>query len=142
VTISSVLGYLGAAQLSAYTGSKSALLAYHSSLAAEVADFPNIKTILVATGQLTTDMFDGVEQNAIRRFFGPLVEVQELAVKIVKMINSGKGGVIAEPAYARWIPWTGVMPVGVQKVLRSLAGLDTAMRTFRHGDASMSKEKS
>ena len=130
VTVSSVLGKLGAAQLSAYTATKAALNAYHSSISAELEDHPNIKTILVTTGQLSTDMFKGLEQNAIRNFFGPIVEVSDLAMKIIRKISEGRGGVIAEPAYARWISTMEILPVGIQKVLRNLTGVDTAMKSW------------
>ena len=66
----------------------------------------------------------------IGQFFGPVVEVQNLAMKIVGMVDAGRGGVIAEPAYARWIAWLGILPIGLQKVLRRWA-VDTAMAGFR-----------
>ena len=132
VTVSSALGKIGASHLSAYCATKGALLAYHAALEAELSQTnPMIKTILVAPGQLSTELFGSLDQGPIRRFFGPTVEVQELAVKIVKMIDEGKGGVIAEPAYARWMPMLDLLPVGMQKVLRSLAGVDTAMAGFK-----------
>ena len=132
VTVSSVLAKLGASQLSVYTATKAAQLAYHSSLAAELAmDHPNIKTILVAPGRLSTDLFGGIKQTPLQRFFGPVVEVTDLAVKIVKMISEGRGGTIVEPAYARWISALDLLPVGIQKFLRNLTGVDTAMTTFR-----------
>lgn len=59
-----------------------------------------------------------------------MVEVRELAVKLVAMIDSGEGGVLALPAYARWIAWLAVLPVGAQKVLRSWSGVDDAMAGF------------
>lgn len=65
-----------------------------------------------------------------RRFFAPVVEVRELAVKLVAMIDSGEGGVLAMPAYARWIAWLAVLPVGLQKLLRSWSGVDDAMAEF------------
>ncbi|MCJ1477410.1 hypothetical protein MMC13_006081 [Lambiella insularis] len=131
VTISSVLAKLGATQLSAYTASKAALLAYHSSLTAELSTAsPNIKTILVAPGHLSTELFRGLQQHPVQRFFGPVVEVQALAMKIVTMIDEGRGGVIAEPLYARWISVMDILPVGLQKLLRGLAGVDTAMSGF------------
>ena len=133
VTISSVLGHLGASYLSAYTASKAALIAYHTSLSAELStSHPKIKTILVTPGQLSTDMFSGLEQGPVAHFFGPVTDVQLLAMKLMKMIDEGRGGRLAEPAYARWIPWLFIMPVGVQKVVRRLTGLDTAMLGF-HG---------
>lgn len=130
VTVSSVLARLGASQLSDYTASKAALLAFHASLSAELATTPNIKTILVTPGQLDTGLFAGVRVGWVGRFFGPVVEVRELAVKLVAMIDSGEGGVLAVPAYARWIAWMGVLPAGLQKVLRDWSGVDRAMGGF------------
>ncbi|KAM0795300.1 putative short-chain dehydrogenase/reductase family protein [Usnea florida] len=128
VTVSSVLGQLGAADLSAYTASKAALLAYHASLTSELASkAPSVKTILVATGQLDTQMFGNVRLRGwSRNFFGPVVGAGDVAVKIVDMIDRGEGGVVSEPAYARWIAWLGVLPVGLQRLAKSWAGLDDA----------------
>lgn len=75
-------------------------------------------------------MFAAVRLGWARRFFAPVVEVRELAVKLVAMIDSGEGGVLAVPAYARWIAWLAVLPVGAQKVLRSWSGVDDAMAGF------------
>ena len=130
VTVSSVLGRLGAAQLSAYTATKAALIAYHNSLVAELEPYPDIKTILVTTGQLSTDMFSDLEPGPLQHFFGPTVEVSELAMKILRMVLAGSGGVIAEPAYARWVCVLDILPVGVQRMVRRVAGVDTAMKTF------------
>ena len=134
VTVSSVLGYQGVAHLSAYTASKAALLAYHASLTSELASTaPQVKTILVTPGQLDTRMFRDVRlRGRVRNFFAPVVGAGEVAVKIVGMIHRGEGGVVSEPAYARWIAWLGVLPVGLQKVVKSWAGTDDAFA----GDAS------
>lgn len=146
ITISSVLGRLGASHLSAYTASKAALLAFHSSLTAELANsHPAIKTILVTPGQLDTGMFGDVKMGWLRNFFGPVVEVRELAVRLVKMIDEGEGGVLALPAYARWISCLELLPVGVQQVVRRWSGVDEAMgagggrarKGPRGGDAKM-----
>ena len=141
VTVSSVLGKLGATQLPAYAASKAALLTYHASMTAEFLEtHPNIKTILVAPGHLSTDLFAGLRKNPMQAFLGPVVEVQDLAMKIVSMIDSGNGGIIAEPLYARWIFLLEAFPVGLQKVLRGLAGVDTAMSGFK-GNVSDLKTK-
>ena len=81
-------------------------------------------------GQLSTDLFSGIKQTAVQRFFGPTVEVTDLAVKMVTMISEGRGGSIVEPAYARWISALDLLPVGVQRFVRDLVGVDTAMATF------------
>ena len=128
VTVSSVLAHLGAAHLSAYTASKAALLAYHASMTAELAsEAPQVKTILVAPGQLDTQLFGNVKLRGwLRNFFGPVVGAGEMAVKIVDMVDRGEGGVVSEPAYARWIAWLGVLPVGLQRMVRNWGGVDDA----------------
>ena len=134
VTISSVLGKLGASHLSDYTAAKSGLIAMHNSMRAELASqhapegADNIRTILVTPGQLSTNLFAGVETPS--SFFGPVVEPVELAREIVRMIDAGESGEISMPFYARWIDWLHVLPVGVQRILRRLSGVDRAMEGF------------
>ncbi|KAL9612339.1 MAG: hypothetical protein Q9167_003072 [Letrouitia subvulpina] len=127
VTISSILGRLGASHLSAYSASKAALIAFHSALSAELRSYPNIKMILVTPGQLDTRMFEHIKLPWIKRFFGPVVEVRELAVNLVKMIDSGEGGTIAMPAYASSIAWVGILPKSMQNSMKRWSGVDTAI---------------
>ena len=127
MTVSSVLGRLGASHLSAYTASKAALIAFHSSLSAELRPYPHLKTILVTPGQLDTELFSHIKLPWIQNFFGPVVEVRELAVELAKMIDSGEGGVIAMPTFASWIQWLGILPVSIQNSIKSWGGVDTAM---------------
>lgn len=72
-------------------------------------------------------MFGDVKMGWLRNFFGPVVEVRELAVRLVKMIDEGEGGVLALPAYARWISCLELLPVGVQQVVRRCSGVDEVM---------------
>lgn len=127
VTISSVLGRLGASHLSAYSASKAALIAFHSALSAELRSYPNIKMILVTPGQLDTRMFEHIKLPWIKRFFGPVVEVRELAINLVKMIDSGEGGTIAMPAFASSIAWVGILPKSMQNSMKRWSGVDTAI---------------
>nr|POE53562.1 epidermal retinol dehydrogenase 2 [Quercus suber] len=135
VTISSVLGKLGASHLSDYTASKAGLIAMHRSLVAELnsplapAGAQNVRTILVTPGQLSTALFAGVQTPSA--FFGPVVEPVELAREIVRMVDGGRSGEISLPVYARWIDWMFVLPMGLQSVARLLAGVDRAMEGFR-----------
>lgn len=128
ITISSVLASLGASHLSAYAASKAALSAYHASLTAELSfGAPQVKTILVAPGQLDTRMFHNVKLRGwLRNFLAPVVGAGELAVRIVEMVDRGDGGVVSEPAYARWIAWLHVLPAGMERVARGCSGLDEA----------------
>lgn len=138
VTVSSVLGHLGASHLSDYTAAKAGLIAMHASLNAELAFLKsgvqpprgadNIRTILVKPGQLSTPLFRGVKTPS--NFFGRVVEPAELAADIVKMVCNGESGVIAAPLYARWIELLGVLPYGLQRIARAMSGVDRAMAGF------------
>lgn len=138
VTVSSVLGQLGASHLSDYTAAKAGLIAMHASLNAELSALSgesepqpganNIRTILVKPGQLTTPLFEGVKTPST--FFGRVVEPPELASQIIDMVRGGESGVIAEPLYARWIEFLGILPYGLQGVARMLSGVDNAMAGF------------
>jgi len=128
VTVSSVLGHLGAANLSAYTASKAALLALHHSLRAElaqIAEAKEIKTILVTPGQMSTQMFADVKPPS--NFFGPTATPADLGKNIIKLIERGESGEVAIPLYSHWIGFFFVLPVGIQQLVRRWSGLDTAV---------------
>jgi short-subunit dehydrogenase len=128
VTISSVIGTTGAAQLTDYAASKAGLTALHQSIAAELRAYPEIKTILVTPGQLSTPMFAGVKTPS--SFLAPIVEPVEVAKEIMAAIEGGSSAVLGMPLYARWIHWLDVLPVGVQRMARWASGVDVAMKTF------------
>ncbi|KAM0718449.1 hypothetical protein Q7P37_005519 [Cladosporium fusiforme] len=96
VTISSVLGRLGAAHLSDYSAAKAGLIALHASLRAELASAnaptgaENIRTVLVTPGQLGTRLFEGVQSPS--SFLGPVVDAPELARAIVQIVDAGESG--------------------------------------------------
>ena len=128
VTVSSILGRLGASNLSAYTASKAAAIAFHTSLAAELRPSSSqIKTILVTPGQLDTAMFSHIELGWFRNFFGPVVEVRELAMQIVTTVDAGEGGTIAVPFFASALAWQQVLPKALQNWMKRWGGADTAM---------------
>ena len=133
VTISSVIGQIGAANLSDYAAAKAGITAMHKSLAAELKSTPDIKTILVSPGQLSTPLFNGV--TTPNSFFAPVLEPVDVAKEVIAAIDAGSSSVLAMPLYARWIDWINVVPVGVQAILRKIAGVDTAMKTFTGREA-------
>ncbi|KAI4698859.1 hypothetical protein J4E81_005471 [Alternaria sp. BMP 2799] len=128
VTVSSVLGHLGAANLSAYTASKAALLALHHSLRAELAQNPaakDIKTILVQPGQMGTTMFAGLKTPS--NFLAPVVTPADIGKDIIKLIERGESGEIALPLYSKYIQILGVLPVGMNHLVRKWSGMDKAV---------------
>ena len=90
ITVSSVLSSIAPAQLSDYAASKAALKSLHSSLTAELAHLPGIKTLLVTPGQLSTPLFYGVETPS--NFFAPVLEPVDVAKEIIAAIDGGLGG--------------------------------------------------
>lgn len=141
VTISSVLGHIGASHLTDYSAAKAGLIALHKSLTAELENHPNIKTVLVCSGQLSTPLFAGVDVGRIRGFFGPVIEPVDVAKEVIKTIDGGSSGELSMPFYARWIGWMNVLPVGLQRVARWAAGLDRAMEDFRGRQGEKRVEK-
>lgn len=137
VTVSSVLGHLGASQLSDYTAAKAGLIALHKSVSAELSSYPNVKTILVTPGQLSTPLFDGVHTPS--SFFGPVLEPIEVAKEVIAAVDGGISGVLAMPFYAGWVELIGIMPVGVQRFIRWASGIDHAMSGFTGNNASKRK---
>lgn len=141
VNISSVIGTVGAAQLTDYAAAKAGISALHRSLTAELREsHPEIRTVLVTPGQLSTPLFYGVQTP--NSFIAPVVEPVDVTKEIVAAIDGGRGATVAMPLYARWIDWYHVLPVGVQVIVRWLAGVDRGMKTFigRHGDAAEEKK--
>ncbi|KAF3070723.1 Short-chain dehydrogenase/reductase family 16C member 6 [Daldinia childiae] len=128
VTLSSVIGHLGAARLTDYAAAKAGVTALHKSLAAELQEYPEIKTILVTPGQLSTPLFYGVKTP--NPFIAPVVEPIEVAKEIIKAIDLGLSDHIGMPLYARWVDWYNVLPVGLQKIARRISGVDSGMTTF------------
>ena len=130
MTVASVLGHLGAANLSAYTASKAALLAYHSSLASELSRYHSqIKTVLVAPGQLDTTLFKDLQvQGFLQNFVGSVCQSHELALKIVRMLEQGKGGEIRTPFYAAAVAWLDVLPHSIRLLLKRWSGLDSVVK--------------
>lgn len=129
VTISSVIGHVGAAQLTDYAAAKAGVTALHKSLTAELREsHPEIRTVLVTPGQLSTPLFYGVRTP--NSFLAPVVEPVDVAKEIINAIDNGRNASIGMPLYARWVDWFNVLPTGVQAVTRRLAGVDEGMKTF------------
>ncbi|KAH0602000.1 hypothetical protein MHUMG1_00879 [Metarhizium humberi] len=90
VNISSVIGHLGAAQLTDYAAAKAGLTAMHRSLTAELREtHPEIRTVLITPGQLSTPLFYGVQTP--NSFFAPVVEPVDVAKEIIGAIDNGRG---------------------------------------------------
>lgn len=131
VTVSSVLGQLSPAGLSDYSASKAGLSALHRTVEAEFRGNDRIKTLLVETGQMATPLFDWVRTPS--HFFAPVLEPVEVAREIVAAVDSGRGGVLRLPVFAKFVNWYAVLPAAVQCVARYLSGVDRAVSSGLSG---------
>lgn len=144
VTVASVLGRLGAANLTDYAAAKAGLIALHASLRAELISHnalpgsENVRTVLVTPGQLGTNLFAGVQTPS--SFLGPVVEAPELAREIVRVLDEGVSGEISLPLYAKWVGVLQVLPFSLQRVARWASGVDTAMEGFRARGVGKSRD--
>ncbi|EXJ82469.1 hypothetical protein A1O3_06282 [Capronia epimyces CBS 606.96] len=134
VTISSILSHLAPARLADYTMSKAAASSLHQTLCHELRNHPDpsvfarVKTLLVETGQLDTQLFaNKTSLPFYANFFAPVLEAKDVAKEIVRTIERGDGGVIRSPFYAKCVPFYSVLPGTLQLLLRRFSGIDTAI---------------
>lgn len=134
VTISSILSHLAPASLADYTSSKSAISSLHHTLQHELRSHPDpstfarVKTLLVETGQIKTQLFaDKTSLPSYAEFFGPVLEAKDVAKEIVKTIERGDGGVLRMPFYAKCMPFYAVLPGTAQNLVRWFSGIDQAI---------------
>ena len=128
VNVSSVLGQLPAAGLCDYSASKAGLSALHQTLEAEIRAArlqERVKLLLVETGQLSTPLFDWIQTP--NKFFAPILEPVQVAQEIVDAVDNGRGGVIGLPAFAALARWYAILPAGLQRIARSMSGIDNAV---------------
>ena len=140
VTVSSVLGHLTPARLSDYSASKAGLSALHNTLEAELrasGDDEKVKMILVEIGQMSTPLFERIKTP--NDFFAPVLEPAQVAQDIVSAVDSGRGGVIRLPAFAALVNWYAVLPASLQRIARSLSGVDVAVANVAPKDESSKK---
>jgi NAD(P)-dependent dehydrogenase (short-subunit alcohol dehydrogenase family) len=138
VTVSSVLGQLSPAGLSDYSASKAGLSALHRTMEAEFRGNDQIKTLLVEVGQMATPLFDWVRTPS--HFFAPVLEPVEVAREIVAAVDSGQGGVLRLPSFAKLVNLYAVLPGALQRVARYVSGIDHAVSSgLRQRDAPSNK---
>jgi hypothetical protein len=87
-----------------------------------------VKTLLVETGQIKTELFaDKTSLPSYAEFFGPVLDAKDIAKEIVKTIERGDGGVLRMPFYAKCMPFYPILPGTVQGLVRSFSGIDRAI---------------
>lgn len=133
VTISSTLGYMSPANLSAYGATKSGLIAMHESLTYEIgsSSFCNtsgIKTFLVCPGQLQTKMFNGIKTPS--KILAPELKPSDVARRIVSALEHGRRGELKLPFYGNFLPIFRAVPWPLVTLFRFSSGIDRSTLRF------------
>mgnify|MGYP002717419303 FL=1 len=133
VTVSSMMGQTGVAQMIDYVASKHALVGLHESLRFEldaIYKTPFVRTTLVTTGHLQeTSMFSGIQYNAFARFLAPPVSTAKVANAVIDALECQESRIVAIPWYAAWTPFLRVLPSFVRDGIQALLGANHSMTT-------------
>jgi short-subunit dehydrogenase len=128
ITVSSALAFISPARLTAYAASKSALVALHESLTAELGLTSPVKTLLVCPGQLYTPLFFGVHTPSY--FLAPVLEPVAVAREILKAVEANEGGEWYGPWYVQFLWCVRGLPSSLAWLVRWLGGVDRAMEDW------------
>jgi all-trans-retinol dehydrogenase (NAD+) len=125
--MSSLLGVVGAAQMTDYCASKAALIALHQSLRCELDNrylTPGVRTTLVLPSIIKTALFSEtiIPTSRLFRFLAPVMSPHTVVDAIVLALERQESSVIRLPWYtqaARLMgDGAGLMPVWVKDVLQ------------------------
>lgn len=140
--VSSVLGVVGPAQLSAYSASKAGVRLFHDALTHEIGEpyysqangsmirrkFP-ANTLLIISGQLSTQMFKGVSTPS--NFFAPVLTPEYVANEIGQAIMRSQTGTLHLPLYTQFSYFIWMLPGFLIEWVRSIAKIDEKMDTWK-----------
>ncbi|KAF0686015.1 Aste57867_22169 [Aphanomyces stellatus] len=142
VTVSSVMGLNGAARLTDYCASKSALVGFHESLRLELHD-SGVRTLLVCPMAVASGMFHGIHQvktlwhRVLHTFLLPMVSVDDVVATMMDAIQDPHRHelITCTPSWRRHVlPWVirgvRILPVALMDLILGLGGARDGMDTF------------
>jgi short-subunit dehydrogenase len=135
ITMASVLGRIGAAQMTDYNASKAALISLHESLRYELDNryrTPKIRTTLLVPGHVTTPLFSHITfpSNAFFKFFVPSIAPVALVKAIITALDEQHSKTIYLPFYTHFSGCLPLLPSFVRDFAQWLVGADYAMENF------------
>ncbi|WVF66797.1 hypothetical protein IAT40_001539 [Kwoniella sp. CBS 6097] len=146
VTMSSVLGMVGAAQMTDYCASKAALISLNQCLRFELDnryETPSIRTTLLLPSFVQTNLFSKtlLPTSRIMRFLCPPIQPHVVVKEIISALDARESRVVRLPFYtqaARFMgDGVGLVPSWLRDVLQRIAGADHAMMEYGpHPDAA------
>ncbi|WVQ94409.1 hypothetical protein IAU59_001488 [Kwoniella sp. CBS 9459] len=139
VTMSSVLGLVGAAQMTDYCASKAALISLNQCLRFELDNryqTPSIRTTLVLPSFVQTTLFSKTLLPTSRffQFLCPPIQPHVVVKEIISALDARESRVIRLPFYTQAARFmgdaVGVVPSWLRDVLQRIAGADHAMKEY------------
>ncbi|QRV76747.1 short chain dehydrogenase [Ceratobasidium sp. AG-Ba] len=135
ITVSSVMGLAGAAQMSDYCASKAALIGLHESLRYELDHLyntPAIRTTLLCPGHIMTPLFSHAKFPRAwwYRFLAPTLAPHDVVKAIIAAIDEQESRTIFMPFYTNFVRLTGIMPSWARDFCQWISGADYIMRDF------------
>ncbi|KAL4076192.1 hypothetical protein V8B97DRAFT_49987 [Scleroderma yunnanense] len=136
VTLASVMGLAGSAQMTDYSASKAAVINLHECLRYELDNrysAPNIRTTVLCPGHVLTPLFSTitVPPNALYRFFFPSLSPLTIVKAIIQALDMQESRTIYLPFYANSSVLIKTLPSFVRDLAQKLANADYMMRDFR-----------
>ncbi|WRT65434.1 uncharacterized protein IL334_002377 [Kwoniella shivajii] len=139
VTVSSVMGIVGAAQMTDYCASKAALISLNQSLRFELDNrykTPLIRTTLILPSFIQTELFSKTifPNSYLFKFFCPPLQPNQIVKSIVHSLDENVSSTIRLPFYtnaARFLgEGFGFIPCWLRDTIQHIAGADHAMRHY------------
>ncbi|KAF5333603.1 hypothetical protein D9611_002507 [Ephemerocybe angulata] len=135
VTVSSVMGVVGAAQMTDYCASKAAAIAMTDSLRRELDhryNTPKIRTTVLCPGHILTPMFQNVEfpTHPLWKFLSPSLHPVTVVKSIIAALDEQHSRTIFLPLYTSAAPYVNLLPSFLRDLLQWFSNADYAMKNF------------
>ncbi|KAH9977708.1 retinal short-chain dehydrogenase/reductase [Lactifluus volemus] len=135
VTVASVMGFVGVAQMTDYNASKAAAISLQESLRYELDHryhAPKIRTSLIVPGHVLTPLFSTIRfpKNPFFRFCFPSLEPFVVVKKIIATLDEQHSQTIYLPFYANFMPFLRFLPSFLRDFAQWLTNADYSMDRF------------
>jgi NAD(P)-dependent dehydrogenase (short-subunit alcohol dehydrogenase family) len=135
ITVSSIMGAVGSAQMTDYCASKAATMSLHESLRYELDhryNCPKIRTTLVLPGHSLTPMFAAANlpKSLFFKFFAPSVAPITIVKSIIQALDQQHSQTIFLPFFTQFVPYVQLLPSFARDFFQWISGADYAMDGF------------
>jgi len=135
ITMASVMGFVGSAQMTDYSATKAALVSLHESLRYELDKryhTPKIRTTLVVPGHVLTPLFSHATfpTSAFYKFFVPSLPPVTVVKAVITALDEQHSKTIYLPFYTHFAGWLRLLPSFLRDAGQWLSGADYIMENF------------